>query len=180
LQVRFTLPNRRGRDFLCGLGLLHLLDDLEVLDFGDALTAHDAITETHEHVLQASRRAWRYSDRCFADQVADDADFLIHRRFACGCELDDHRTTATESATATEAAATAAESTATAPTNVTATTAAAASEPTTTFSARSGSFARTAPRASVIENARKSDSDDDRTDNNFSHDAEMSLVPPIN
>jgi hypothetical protein len=167
------LTNRRCGNLLRGFRLLDLLDDLEVLDLGHALTARHAIAEADEYVLQTSRRAWRNGDSGFADQVADDADFLIHRGFARGRELDDHRassakTAATAEATAaTEPAATAAEI-ASAP-------AAAASELTTTFSARSGSFrSRSTPRASVIENARKSDSDDHRTDDNFSHDAEES------
>jgi hypothetical protein len=93
-------------------------------------------------------------------------------------EFHDQRPTAT--AAAAEAAATATESAAATAAEIASASTAAARNP-TTFSAWSSSFRRrTAPRAFVIENARESDSDDHCTDDNFSHDAEMSLVPPIN
>src|SRR6185503_7684301 len=168
LQIRFTLTDRGRGHFLRSFGLLNLFDDFEILDLRDALTACDAIAETDEHILQAPGRARGDCHRRFADQIADDADFLIHRCAARAGEFHDHRTTA--AAAAAESATT--ESTATAAGEIASASAAAAaaSNPTTTFSARSGGFRRrTAPRAFVIEPARKSDSDDHRTDDNFSH-----------
>src|SRR6185503_1292841 len=150
LQIRFTLTDRGRGHFLRSFGLLNLFDDFEILDLRDALIACDAIAETHEHILQAPGRARGDCHRRFADQIADDADFLIHRCAARAGEFHDHRTTAAAAAAESATAA-----------------AAAASNPTTTFSARSGGFRRrTAPRAFVIEPARKSDSDDHRTDDN--------------
>jgi hypothetical protein len=91
-------------------------------------------------------------------------------------ELDDHRAAPTAAAAA-EAAATGEATTAEA-TAATTTEIAAATAPATTFNA-SRFGGRAAPRASVVENARESDSDEHRNDGYFSHDAEMSLVPPI-
>ena len=57
LKVGFPLTNRRERDFLRRFGLLDLLDDLEVLDLGEALTAVHAIAEPDRELLQTVRRS---------------------------------------------------------------------------------------------------------------------------
>jgi hypothetical protein len=54
LQIGLALTDRGGGDFLRGFLLLHLLDDLEVFDLGNALTAGHAIAEPDEYILQTS------------------------------------------------------------------------------------------------------------------------------
>src|SRR4030095_13115452 len=55
LQVRFPLTDGRGRYILRRVGLLDLLDDLEVLDLGEPLSHSHAIAQANEDVLEPAR-----------------------------------------------------------------------------------------------------------------------------
>ena len=69
------MANRRKRDFLRRFGLLDLLDDLEVFDLGQALTAIHSIAEADGQLLQPSRGPRHNRDCRVANEVADDGDF---------------------------------------------------------------------------------------------------------
>jgi hypothetical protein len=90
-KIRLALTNRRRRDFVRRLGLLHLFRDFVVVEFREALTAVDAIAQAHRDVLETALHLRRGIDRRGADQVADHRDLLGHLAALHGAELHGHR-----------------------------------------------------------------------------------------
>jgi hypothetical protein len=104
-EIRIPLPDRGLRDFLCGLLLLDLLDEFEVFDLGNTLTARHPISEADRHIFQSSGRARCHGHCAIADQIADNGEFGGDRRAFRGGHFDSHRPTAASAATATVAPA---------------------------------------------------------------------------